>query len=160
MSSILLKRRCARSDASITSSVNLIRRVRLDQRGKNAIDGKSQHFTGAASELYVSYRLTAKGHQVFLPAFTQSKADLVVDIDGTLTRVQVKTGTKLKNCNSIQVRLGGCGKPTYSPGDIDLLAVVYQDSLWLIPFTEEVRVKTSMCINLTSDKKYGQFKQE
>lgn len=132
----------------------------MDQRGKNAIDGKSKHFTGAASELYVSYRLTAKGHQVFLPAFTQSKADLVVDIDGTLTRVQVKTGTKLKNCNSIQVRLGGCGKPTYSPGDIDLLAVVYQDFLWLIPFTEEVRVKTSMCINLTSDKKYGQFKQE
>lgn len=132
----------------------------MDQRGKNAIDGKSQHFTGAASELYVSYRLTAKGHQVFLPAFTQSKADLVVDIDGTLTRVQVKTGTKLKNCNSIQVRLGGCGKPTYSPVDIDLLAVVYQDFIWLIPFTEEVRVKTSMCINLTSDKKYGQFKQE
>ena len=132
----------------------------MDQRGKNAIDGKSQHFTGAASELYVSYRLTAKGHQVFLPAFTQSKADLVVDINGTLTRVQVKTGTKLKNCNSIQVRLGGCGKPTYSPGDIDLLAVVYQDFFWLIPFTEEVRVKTSMCINLTSGKKYGQFKQE
>lgn len=132
----------------------------MDQRGKNAIDGTTQHFTGAASELYASYRLTAMGHQVFLPAFTQSKADLVVDIGGTLTRVQVKTGTKLKNCNSIQVRLGGCGKPTYSPGDIDLLAVVYQDNLWLIPFTEEVRVKTSMCINLTSDKKLGQFKQE
>lgn len=81
----------------------------MDQRGKSAIDGKSQHFTGAASELYASYRLTANGHQVFLPAFTQSKADLVVDIDGTLTRVQVKT---------------------------------------------------SMCINLTSDKRYGQFKQE
>lgn len=88
----------------------------MDQRGKNAIDGKSMHFTGAVSEL--------------------------------------------KNCNSIQVRLGGYGKPAYSPGDIDLLAVVYQDLLWLIPFTEEVRVKTSMCINLTSDKKYGQFKQE
>lgn len=52
------------------------------------------------------------------------------------------------------------GKPTYSPGEIDLLAVVYQDNFWLIPFVEEVRLKTSMCINLTSDKKYGQFKQE
>uniref|UniRef100_A0A7G9IRD7 PD(D/E)XK endonuclease domain-containing protein n=1 Tax=Citrobacter phage NS1 TaxID=2766968 RepID=A0A7G9IRD7_9CAUD len=76
--------------------------------------GMTQHFTGAASELYTSYRLIAMGHQVFLPAFTQSKADLVVDIGGTLKRVQVKTGTKLKHCNSIQVRLGGCGKPTYS----------------------------------------------
>ena len=132
----------------------------MDQRGKNAIDGKLQHFTGAASELYVSYRLTAMGHQVFLPAFTQSKADLIADINGILKRIQVKTGTKLKACNSIQVRLGGCGKPLYEPGDIDILAVVYLETLWLIPFSEDVRSKTSMCINLTSDKKFGQFKQE
>ncbi|WJJ59927.1 hypothetical protein [Salmonella phage ST45] len=38
--------------------------------------------------------------------------------------------------------------------------MVYQDNFWLIPFVEEVRLKTSMCINLTSDKKYGHFKQE
>lgn len=114
----------------------------------NVIDGTLNHFTGAASELFAASEFTSRGHEVFFPVFTQSKADFIADVDGVLKRVQVKTGTPLKG-GYLQVRLGGSGRPKYEAGSIDLLAIVYGRRLWVIPFTEDIRLKSSLCFNPT-----------
>lgn len=107
----------------------------------NAIDA---HYTGAAAELFAASLFTARGHQVFLPAFTQSKADFIADVDGKLMRVQVKCATKIHGGRYRQVRLGGSGRPLYEAGAIDLLAIVCDGRLRVMPFNEELRVKSSM----------------
>ena len=126
----------------------------------SVIDGTTQHYTGAASELFAASRFTARGHSVFFPIFTQSKADFIADVEGTLMRIQVKTGTVL-NGGYLQVRLGGCGRPTYGVGSVDLLAIVHRERLWVIPFTEDIRNKTSLCFQpeKTSRKLRNDFSQ-
>jgi hypothetical protein len=59
-----------------------------------SLKGSNQHFTGAASELYVAYKATESGFIVSYPLFTQSKYDLLIDIGSKILKVQVKKATK------------------------------------------------------------------
>jgi hypothetical protein len=108
-----------------------------------------QHRTGAAAELFTAYRLTELGHSVYFPTLTQSKCDLVVEIDGGFKKVQVKKATKseARGHQFIQVRLGGCGRQEYVDGDFDLLAMVYEERLWLFPW-EFVKGNKSMSFSI------------
>lgn len=95
-----------------------------------------QHRNGAAAELFTAYRLTSLGYTCYLPCLTQAKADLVVEIDGVLKKVQVKKATyaEINGNPFIQIRLGGCGRGEYREGDFDLLAMVFEGRLWLLPW--------------------------
>lgn len=104
--------------------------------------------------MFVAYRMSALGYSIYYPLMTQSKADLVVERDGVFQKVQVKKATKGEvNGNPfIQIRLGGCGRSTYKEGDFDLLAMVYEERLWLLPW-ELVAGHTSMSFSVFPDQK-------
>jgi hypothetical protein len=108
-----------------------------------------QHRSGAAAELFTAYLLTSKGHAVYFPTVTQSKCDLVIEMDGVFKKVQVKKATKghAGDHRFIQIRLGGCGRQEYVDGDFDLLAMVYEERLWLFPW-EFVKGNTSMSFSI------------
>lgn len=55
------------------------------------------HYVGAKNEyLAASYYLN-KGHQVYWPSVQQEAVDFVVDLDGVLMKVQVKTATWIES---------------------------------------------------------------
>lgn len=107
------------------------------------------HQIGATAELYVAYLLSSLGHPVFFPFITQSKCDLVVEMDGVLKKVQVKKATKsfAQGHPFIQIRLDGKDRSKYADGDFDILAMVYENRLWLFPW-EFVKGKTSMSFSI------------
>lgn len=112
----------------------------------------SQHYTGVASELKTAAAFTERGYQVYFPAMTQSKADFVAEVEGKLVKVQVKTACRFnpKYPHLIQIRLGGCGRTRYATGDFDLLAVVFESRLWVIPTDRVDITQCSMSLLLTT----------
>ena len=104
------------------------------------------HDRGAASELFAASQFAARGHHVYFPAMTQSKSDFVAEVDGVFKRVQVKTGCRFnpKYPHLLQIRLGGCGRTRYATGDFDLLVVVNEGRMWVIPTTEVDITQCSM----------------
>lgn len=114
--------------------------------------GLTRHYTGATSELFAAYKLSEQGYKIYFPFMTQSKADMVIeDHKGTFYKIQVKTAT-LSSANGnefIQIRLGGCDRTEYQEGDFDLLAMVYNDRMWLFPWSF-VANKKSMSFSIFS----------
>ena len=97
------------------------------------------------AELFVAYKLSSLGHPIYLPFLTQSKCDLIVGIAGVLKKVQVKKATRCEANGHpfIQIRLEGKGRGGYVDGDFDILAMVYEERLWLFPW-KFVKGNTSM----------------
>lgn len=108
------------------------------------------HLLGSSSELFAASRFVLKGHCVYFPAMSQSKADFVADVDGRLVKVQVKSATQFnpKYPHLIQVRLGGSGRTRYEAEDFDLLAIVFQDRLWVLPTTDVDITQCSMSFSM------------
>ena len=101
---------------------------------------------GAASELKAQQWFLENGYQVFTPVVQQGIADFVVYKDDEFSKVQVKTAYTMDSgdYNYLLVRLGrsqyargGDRTRTYdasNPDDcFDILFVVYEDQLWLVP---------------------------
>jgi hypothetical protein len=114
--------------------------------------GVNLHFIGSAAELYVAYRASEKNFIVSYPLFTQSKYDLIIDAGGKPLKIQVKKATKnsTNGYKFIQVRLGGCGRPTYTKDDYDYLAIVYEEKLWMLPY-EVTKDHTTMSFSIFSE---------
>lgn len=97
----------------------------------------SAHAKGARNEMFVAYHFVGLGHQVYWPQIKQDAADMVVDIDSVLHRVQVKTAwwNKVGTHSYLQCRMRSTGKGVFHPTDglYDIMAVVFEDELWLIP---------------------------
>lgn len=108
-----------------------------------------RHARGAAAELKAAARLAELGYIIYYPLLTQSKADLVIERDGKFQKVQVKRATRSEAGGNpfIQIRLGGAGRLDYTDGDFDVLAMVYEDRLWLLPWGM-VKGKTSMSFSV------------
>ena len=117
-----------------------------------SLKGSNQHFTGAASELYVAYKATESGFIVSYPLFTQSKYDLLIDIGSKILKVQVKKATKsaARGHEFIQIRLGGCGRSEYKENDYDYVAMVYNKHVWMLPYKDTEGHK-SMSFSIFSD---------
>lgn len=112
-----------------------------------------RHRVGVTAELYTAYRLSEAGYGIYFPFLTQSKCDLVVQHkDGPLLKVQVKKATRSSSNGHpfIQVRLAASDSSMYRDGDFDLLAMVYEDRLWLFPW-QFVKDKTSMSFSIFTD---------
>lgn len=90
------------------------------------------HLKGAASELRVAEWFVRQGCQVYWPTIQQGGIDLVVDIAGELTRVQVKSATW---ATAGRGRYLQCKMPIERTRERlhDLLAIVNDEELWLIP---------------------------
>ena len=100
--------------------------LRLEQR----------HYRGAASETIASYWFLRQGYQVYQPVIQQSCVDFVVYKDGEYQAVQVKTASwsRTGNHQYLQCRTASTNK--YAEGEYDLLAVVKEPFIWLIPKQE------------------------
>ena len=110
----------------------------------------ARHLSGVTAELFAAYRLSSVGYRIYYPFLTQSKCDLLIeDPLGNYYKVQVKKATKssANGYQFIQVRLGGCGRSNYIEGDFDYLAMVYEDRLWLFPWSY-TKDKTSMSFSI------------
>lgn len=89
---------------------------------------RPEHFKGAANELRAQTWFLEQGWQVYVPVITQSITDFVVDNEGELRRVQVKTANVVPGDNFIvQLRLNDL---KYAD---TWMFVVYETMMWLIP---------------------------
>ncbi len=94
------------------------------------------HYTGAASESFAAAYFLRQGYQVYLPAVQQSSVDFVIYRNGEYQAVQVKTATwsKAGAYEYLQCRVATTNK--YSDGVFDLLVVIKDDDIWIIPRDE------------------------
>ncbi len=103
---------------------------------------------------------TTEGNIVSIPINDTQDYDLVVDIENSLKKVQVKATTEKERSGATRVSLASNGGTkgvrykTVSETDIDLVFVVNElQEKWIIP-KEIVTVKTY----LTLGKKYSRYK--
>lgn len=96
----------------------------------------ADHFKGAASELKAAEWFLSNNSQVYFPTVQQTAIDFVADYQG-FKSVQVKTATLNKSGGKsyLQCRTRLTNKyQDFKPSDLyDLLAVVYNTELWIIP---------------------------
>lgn len=121
----------------------------METRGANATDA---HYKGASNELKAAAYFLSQGHQVFFPMMQQGVVDFVIDSPDGLKRVQVKTAslnTGFSTYDYIQCRLArGSNDPRYSSDAFDLLVVIYEDRMWVIPWSEIS--STNICLSSTN----------
>ena len=123
------------------------------RHGTRLIDmkGKDSHKIGTLSELKVATAYASLGYSIWFPLETQSKTDLIVEVKGTLTKLQVKTLTEnpVNGVVYLQARLLGSptkyGAREYCEEDFDYLVCVYKDLIWPIPY-EIIENKKSLTL--------------
>lgn len=101
--------------------------------------GTNQHRVGAAAEQLIAAHLIGKGHDVFFPAMTQSRVDLIYTKGSESRRAQVKVGTRFKardkeyeNVKLMSAGKNRVGTRPYAEDEIDELWVL-GTHLWCIP---------------------------
>lgn len=100
---------------------------------------------GNLTELQCLTAFYEQGCHVSLPYGENSRYDMIVDVDGKLIRVQVKTSS-LKNkdddtavmfsCKSSHVNSRGVNNVRYTEKEIDYFATFWKNQCYLIPVTE------------------------
>lgn len=113
---------------------------------------------GLASAIYY---FTKCGYTVSVPLNDTQDYDLVVDINGSLKKIQCKATNQKTEYNSTCVTLKSCGGTkdtvykTVKDTNIDLLFIVnMEDKKWLIPIED---ITQSSAMNLREDSIYRIF---
>lgn len=97
---------------------------------------------GTVTELQVAAYLLQAGYNVSQPFSQDSKYDLIVDVNGKLLRLQVKTARQLSansiafNCRSTTSNVKNCQSRRYSADDIDYFATYWDNKAYLVPVSE------------------------
>lgn len=101
---------------------------------------------------------TTIGCPIMLPLNDTQKYDLVVDIDGRLFKVQVKTSGNLKTSGNYEVALKNTGGSSgvsktrhFDNTSCDLLFVLLADETMLLVPTAEIESKSTW--NVTQDRR-------
>lgn len=90
------------------------------------------HYKGAASELIAASHYLSRGHQVYWPAVQQSYIDFIVDLNGELKKVQVKTTSW--NGDHLQCHTTSTNKYHLKASEkYDILFIVSDVGMWEIP---------------------------
>jgi hypothetical protein len=108
------------------------------------------------------YEYTKKGFVVLTPLSDSSKYDLVVDMNGTLLKVQVKTSRMTSKSGGYVINLKTSGGNTShntirkrEDSDYDLLFVLTETGkCWSIPSKELGEARNSIVVG---SKKYNEF---
>ena len=94
---------------------------------------------GITTEMYVAAYLLSLGYNVSQPMCQDSKYDLIVDVNGRLLRLQVKTA-RLSDTNSIIFNCRSTTKNSkthkarsYSADEIDYFATYWDHKVYLVP---------------------------
>ena len=99
---------------------------------------------GNLTELQCLTSFYEQGCHVSLPYGENSRYDMIVDINGKLLKVQVKTASLRKedenaiefSCRSTRVNSQGTISNKYTPDEIDYFATFWKGVCYLIPVTE------------------------
>ena len=105
---------------------------------------------GNLTELQCLTAFYAEGCHVSLPYGENSRYDMVVDVDGQLIRVQVKTSSLkgeegeaiMFSCRSSHVNSTGVKNIRYTDKEIDYFATFWNGQCYLIPISECSTEKT------------------
>ena len=105
---------------------------------------------GNLTELQCITYLYQLGYQCSIPYGENSRYDFIVDIDGILIRVQVKTSSKKDgegnaiefSCRSSRVNSQGTINKRYTKEEIDYFATFYNGKCYLVPQSECSTYKT------------------
>ena len=112
---------------------------------------------GKIGESLVLAKLTELGYQVFLPFGDGSLIDLIVDINGNLKRIQVKTSSVKEDETCVKFSLSSTVngvKYSYNEGDFDYYALVCLgiNKILLVPLNSQTP-KTQINFQLNKDAK-------
>ena len=80
----------------------------------------------------------AQGCLVSKPIYDIWKTDFVIELNGELVKVNVKTMSQAPNAYHTQLQTGGGGqRRLYRPGEIDYFGIVNLDygMIWLVPLS-------------------------
>jgi hypothetical protein len=94
---------------------------------------------GITTEMYVAAYLLSLGYNVSQPLCQDSKYDLIVDVNGKLLRLQVKTArltdtnSIIFNCRSTTKNSSTHKSRSYSADEIDYFATYWNHQVYLIP---------------------------
>ena len=99
---------------------------------------------GNLTELQCLTSFYEQGCHVSLPYGENSRYDMIVDVNGKLLRVQVKTSSLKKedesaiefSCRSTRVNSQGTVSNKYTSDEIDYFATFWKGVCYLIPITE------------------------
>ena len=115
---------------------------------------------GTVVELRCQIFFTERGYNVYLPLSYDTKCDMIVDIDGILKRIQIKTSNVNRNNTGIEfntshitVNAKGAIRKAYTKDDVDLFATYYNNEIYLIPIEH---CKKRLKILSFRDSKYAQ----
>ena len=103
---------------------------------------------GNLTELQCLTAFYQEGCHVSLPYGENSRYDMIVDVNGTLVRVQVKTsslageGAINFSCRSSHVNSTGVKNVRYSAQEIDYFATFWDGQCYLVPVSECSTEKT------------------
>lgn len=126
--------------------------------------GKKQ---GELAELKLHTLAFEKGWIVSTPFGDNSKYDLVVDVNGVLSRVQVKSTSKKdisnrQNRYTLIIGYGNKQKKPYLKKDVDIIAIyIIPEDVWYIIPIEELKGKVNLHFrpfDKSSKGKYEGFK--
>ena len=112
---------------------------------------------GKIGESLVLAKLTELGYQVFLPFGDGSLIDLIVDINGNLKKIQVKTSSVKEDETCVKFSLSSTVngvKYSYNEGDFDYYALVCLgiNKILLVPLNSQTP-KTQINFQLNKDTK-------
>jgi len=97
---------------------------------------------GIVTEMQVATYLLSLGYNVSQPFSQDSKYDLIVDVDGKLLRLQVKTSRLASptsitfNCRSTTTNVKNCKSRRYSDTEVDYFATYWNGKAYLVPISE------------------------
>ena len=115
---------------------------------------------GIVTEMQVATYLLSLGYNVSQPFSQDSKYDLIVDVDGKLLRLQVKTSRLASptsitfNCRSTTTNVKNCKSRRYSDAEVDYFATYWNGKAYLVPISE-CSTQKSLHIEKTTRKDWS-----
>lgn len=98
---------------------------------------------GIVTELQCITYLNQLGYHISIPYGENSRYDFIVDIEGHLKRVQVKTSQEVDDgktiqfiCRTSRVNSKGVVNRRYTSSEIDYFATFYNGKCYLVPVNE------------------------
>jgi hypothetical protein len=100
----------------------------------------SSHFIGEITEQQVALEFLKLGILVSKPMVQSSKYDFIVDINHSLYKIQVKTGTYKEEAflefatSTSHTNTKGTLNLSYSEEEVDFFATIYDGQCYLVPY--------------------------